>query len=320
MNKISLKQAAQLLLSKDKYLILCHRYPDGDTIGSAFSLCRALRSIGKKANVMCADIIPSKYSYIYEDLEGESFRIENVIAVDVADAKLLGPSVEKEYGKRVMLCIDHHGSNTGYAENLLLDSTAAAAGEIIWRLIRQLGVTPDIKMGEAVYTAISTDTGCFRYSNTTSQTFRLASELLELGVDTVPINKLMFETKSKARIEIERGIYKNLEYWFGGKVAVISLTDEMIRAAGAGEGDLENIAAMSIKIEGVKVGITFRQCDGGFKVSVRSLPGISACDICKEFGGGGHVVAAGCTIPGDLDMAMVEMQRVLEKHLAENFI
>lgn len=320
MKKLSVKQTAQLLQSKDRYLILCHRYPDGDTIGSAFSLCRALRSIGKKANVMCADIIPSKYSYIYEGLEGDNFRVENIIAVDVADPKLLGPSVEKEYGGRVMLCIDHHGSNTGYAENLLLDSTAAAAGEIIWRLIKQLGVTPDVKMGEAVYTAISTDTGCFRYSNVTAQTLRLASELLELGVNTVPINKLMFETKSKARIEIERGLYRNLEYWFGGRVAVVSLTNEMITAAGAGEGDLENIAAMPIKIEGVKVGITFRQCDGGFKVSVRSIPGISACDICKEFGGGGHVVAAGCTIPGDLDMAMLEMQRVLEKYLAENFI
>lgn len=320
MKKVSLKQAAELLLSKDKYLILCHRYPDGDTIGSAFALCRALRTLGKKANVMCADIIPSKYSYIYNGLESENFRIENIVAVDVADAKLLGPSVEKEYGSRVMLCIDHHGSNTGYAQNLLLDSSAAAAGEVVWRLIKQLGVIPDIKMGEAIYTAVSTDTGCFRYSSTTAQTLRLASELVGMGVDTSPINKLMFETKSKARIEIERGLYRNLEYWFGGKAAVVSLTSEMIENAGAGEGDLENIASIPIQIEGVLVGITFRQCDGGYKISVRSVPGINACEICRNFGGGGHVVASGCTIPGDLDMAMVEMKRVLEKHISENFI
>ncbi len=315
MSKISVKQAAQLLAEKDKYLILCHRYPDGDTIGSAFALCRALRLMGKRANVMCADIIPSKYSYIYEGLQSESFRTENIIAVDVADPKLLGPSVEKEYGSRVLLCVDHHGSNTGYAKNLLLDSSAAAAGEVIWRLIKQLGVTPDVKMGEAVYTAISTDTGCFRYSSTTAHTLRLAAELLEMGVNTSPINKLMFETKTKARIEIERSIYKNLEYWYGGKAAVVSITSEMIEKAGAGEGDIENIASMPIQIEGVQVGITFRQCDGGFKVSVRSMPGISACDICKAFGGGGHIVAAGCTIPGDLDMAKIEMKKVLESYL-----
>lgn len=315
MKKTSVKQAANLLLNNDKYLILCHRYPDGDTIGSAFALCRALRTLGKKANVMCADIIPSKYSYIFSDLEGESFRTENVIAVDVADTKLLGQSVEKEYGNKVFLCIDHHGSNTGYAQNLLLDSSAAAAGEVIWRLIKQLGVKPDIKMGEAIYTAISTDTGCFRYSSTTAQTLRLAAELVAMGVNAAPINKLMFETKSKARIEIERGLFKNLEYWFDGKVAVVSLTSDMIESAGAGEGDLENIASIPIQIEGVLVGITFRQCDGGYKVSVRSVQGISACDICKNFGGGGHVVASGCTISGDLDMAKLEMQRVLENFI-----
>lgn len=320
MKKTSLAQAAQLLQDNDKYLILCHRYPDGDTIGSAFALCRALRAIGKKANVMCADIISSKYEYIFSDMEGENFRVENIIAVDVADAKLLGPSVEKEYGSRVMLCIDHHGSNTGYAKNLLLDSSAAAAGEVVWRLIKKLGVTPDLKMGEAIYTAISTDTGCFRYSNTTAQTLRLAAELLEMGVNTVSINKLMFETKSKARIEVERGLFSGLEYWFGGRVAVVSITTDMIEKAGASEGDLDNIASMPIQIEGVQVGITFRQNEGGYKVSVRSVPGISACDICKCFGGGGHSAASGCTIPGDLDMAKIEMKKVLENHLPESYL
>ncbi len=315
MKKISVKHAAELLLSKDKYLILCHRYPDGDTIGSAFSLCRALRACGKKANVMCADIIPSKYKFIYSDLEGESFRTENVIAVDVADAKLLGTSVEKEYGSRVFLCIDHHASNTGYAENLLLDSSAAAAGEIVWKLIKQLGVSPDIKMGEAIYTAISTDTGCFRYSSTTACTMKLAAELLEIGVDTASINKIMFETKSKARIEIERGLYKTLEYWFDGKAAVVTLTEEMISSAGAGEGDLENIASIAIQIEGVLAGVTFRQCDGGYKVSLRTLQGINASEICRHFGGGGHAAASGCTIPGDLDMAKIEMRKVLESYV-----
>ncbi len=315
MKKVSVKQAAQLLLEKDKYLILCHRYPDGDTIGSAFALCRGLRSIGKKANVMCADIISSKYEYIYSELEGENFRTENIIAVDVADAKLLGPALEKEYGGKVLLCVDHHGSNTGYAQNLLLDSSAAAAGEVVWRLIKQMGITPDVKMGEAVYTAISTDTGCFRYSSTTARTLKLAAELIELGVNAANINKLMFETKSKARIEIERGLYKSLEYWFDGKVAVITLTEDMIRDASAGEGDLDNIASIAIQIEGVKAGITFRQCDAGYKVSLRTLPGINACEICKHFGGGGHIVASGCTIPGDLDMAKIEMQKVMENYV-----
>lgn len=311
MNRLKLKEAAQLLLENDNYLILCHRYPDGDTLGSSFALCRALRTLGKKASVMCADLIPPKFSFLFDDIENEDFRVKNILTVDVADKKLLGAGLEADYGDKVKLCIDHHGSNTQYAENLLLDADAAAAGEIMWKLIKQLGVEPDKKIAEAIYTAISTDTGCFCYSCTTPATMRLAALLMELGIDTQHINKIMFETKTRARIAIESCLFSNLEYWYDGRVAVVYVSNEMIKQAGASEGDLDNIAPLPIRIEGVLVGVTLRENEDGWKVSVRTAKGINACEICKAFGGGGHPAASGCTIASDLDIAKAELKSVI---------
>ena len=315
MKRLKIKQTAQLLLENDGYLILCHRYPDGDTLGSSFALCRALRAIGKKASVMCADLIPPKFDYLFSDLANDNFRVKNVICVDVADPKLLGQGLEEEYADKVLLCIDHHGSNTLYAENLLLDADAAATGEIMWEIIKNLGVEPDKKIAEAIYTAVSTDTGCFRYSCTTPHTMRLAADLMAMGIDTVFINKVMFETKSKARIAIETGLLSSLEYWYDGKVAVVSLTNDMIEKAGASEGDLDNIAPIPVRIEGVQVGVTLRENEEGFKVSVRTVPGINACEICRNFGGGGHPAASGCTIDMELDMAKIELKQVIGRYI-----
>lgn len=314
MNKVDIKQTAALLRQNDGFLLLCHRYPDGDTIGSAFALQRAVMALGKKARVICADLIPSKYGYLFDDIETEDFSEKFVVAVDVADPKLLG-LLEEEYGQRVDLCIDHHGSNLGYAKNLLLDSSASATGEIIYHLLPELGVKLDRHIADALFTALSTDTGCFRYGNTTPQTMRIAAELMELGIDAAGINRAMFETKSRARMEIERAIYATLEYWFGGQCAVICLTDEMINEAGAGDGDLEGLAPIPKRIEGVKIGVTMREGDGGYKVSVRTSPGLNACDICKRFGGGGHPAASGCFIEGSADEVKFELKSTLESYL-----
>lgn len=315
MKRLNLKQTAEYLLENDNYLILCHRFPDGDTIGSGFALCRGLLQKGKRARVICSDLIPSKYDYLFSDIQPEDFTPKIIVAVDVADEQLLGASLQEEYGGKIQLCIDHHLSNTGYAEKLLLDGDAAAAGEVVWQLLKKMGVTPDLKMAEAVYTAISTDTGCFRYRNTSPSVLRLAADLMGMGIDTATINKLMFETKSRARIEIERQLLAGLEYWFDGKVAVMHLTADTIEKTGACEGDLENIAPIPIRIEGVQIGITLRENEGGFKVSIRTAPGISACDICKNFGGGGHYAAAGCTINAELDMAKIELKQVVERYV-----
>lgn len=297
MAKISLKKAAERLLENDNILILCHRYPDGDTVGSAFALCLALRAAGKTANVMCGDIIPAKYGYIYEDIKPQEMREKFIVAVDVATPELLG-LLEKDYGSKVDLCIDHHGTNSGYAKEYFVDSKAAAAGEVIFRLLPYLGVELTQPIAMALYTAICTDTGCFRYSNVTANTMRVAAKLMETGIDAYSVNRRMFETKSRERLAIERSAIEAMTYRKGGRMAVMPVTAKMLEDAGVSEGDIEGLSSMPRQIEGVQVGIMLREVVGGIKISVRSVPGVDASAICGRLGGGGHSAAAGCFIKG----------------------
>lgn len=315
MTPLNIGQTAQMLMQMDDVLILCHKYPDGDTIGSAFALCTALLRIGKRAAVMCSDIIPSKYSYIYEHIEIPEFEPRHIVAVDVADTKLLGSPLEETYGDKIELCIDHHASNIGYAQYLLLDSKAAACGEILCHLIPMLGVEIDKHIANGLFTALSTDSGCFRYPNTTPETMRIAASLMEAGADAAMINRLMFETKSRARMEVERGVLSTLEFWFDSKCAVIVLENALVERLRAGEGDLEGLAPIPKRIEGVKVGVLLRECEDGWKISVRSDPDVSASDICKQLGGGGHFTAAGCHVDGSLEEAKFIIKNVIERYI-----
>lgn len=298
MAKVSLKKAAELLLAQDEIVILCHRSPDGDTIGSAFALCMALRDLGKKANVLCGDIIPQKYNYIFAHLAPIDIREKYIVTVDVADPALLG-ILQNDYADRIDLCLDHHGSNKLKAAHSFVDAGAAAAGEIIYRLVGLLGTPVTKEIATALYTAISTDTGCFRYSNVTAQTHRIAARLLDLDVDAYAINQVMFEVKSISRFLLEQEILGNIDFRFDGRLAMIVLTKEMMARYAVNEGDIDGLSAIPRNIDGVKMGILIREVSDGYKLSVRTSRSVNACDFCRTFGGGGHPAAAGCTVRSD---------------------
>ena len=288
---ISLSEAADFLKQRDNYVILTHQNPDGDTLGSGFGLAMLLEKLGKKSTVICSDEIPNKYGYFTKFApQNANFKQDvTVVAVDVADVKLLG-KLQEEYASKVALCIDHHFSNIGYAAATYLDSNAAANCECIFDLAKALEVDVDKKIALALYTGISTDTGCFRFSNTTSKTLRIGADLMELGIDTAEINRIMFETKSRIRVELERMALEAMEFHFDDKCAIITVTREMYEKTGCKDEDLEGITSISRSIEGVMVGVTLRQReDGGFKISVRTYPPIDAAEICKRVGGGGHI-------------------------------
>lgn len=297
---ITLEAAAKLLLEKDNILILTHRFPDGDTLGSGYALCMALQQLGKKACVECSDIIPNKYSFFTEKVRDDSFEEEFVVSVDIADTKLLGDKLS-HYADKVDLCIDHHGSNTQYAKDFYVEAKAASATQIIAKLLGYMNVEITKDIANAVFTGLSTDTGCFRYTNATSETFRTAADMIDCGAESGMINRVMFDTKSRARLEIERRVLDTIEFFADGRCAVVYSTVDMIKAANASNSDMEGIAAMTRQIEGVAAGITLREQPGEkFKVSVRTIDGLDASSICAEFGGGGHKAAAGCVINGSL--------------------
>ncbi len=312
-DRITVSQAAAMLAEQDRILILTHHFPDGDTLGSAFALCRALRSIGKAARVVCHDPIPEKYNYMFEDLTPCDFEPEFVCAVDVADRALLGESLQP-YADRTVLTIDHHGSHRDFEQYLLLDAEMGATAMLILQVIEALGATIDAAIADCLYTGIATDTGCFKYSNTTPLTHRMAAQLMEAGAHTEPINRAMFDIKSRARLSLEQQALQSILFYNEGRIAVMFITEEMMQTSGACEGDMEGLSPLPRQIEGVWVGATLRRkTDGNYKVSVRTGTHADASAICALLGGGGHARAAGCTLSGERDNVTKQLLKAIEQ-------
>ncbi|MEE3427801.1 MAG: bifunctional oligoribonuclease/PAP phosphatase NrnA [Ruminococcus sp.] len=308
---MTLKEVASFILQHNNFDILTHNYPDGDCIGSAFALAHAIKQIGKNARVITTDR-QKKFEFIFERYEAPEFNTECVISTDVADEKLLGKN-RKIYEGKIDLCIDHHGTNVIKAPYKYVEADSAAAGEIIYELIPLLNAEYTKDIADCIYTAISTDTGCFRYTNTTSRTMRIAADLIDLGCDNGYINKVMFDTKSKPRIELERKILENMIFCADNKCAIIYTTREM--TDGLGDDETEGIASIPRQIEGVKMGITVREKENDYKISVRTNDGVDASAFCRKFGGGGHVAASGCTLKGDLKSVLETLKTAAEETL-----
>lgn len=298
--KISVKECADILRKKDNILILTHANPDGDTLGSGFALCRALMKIGKICAVINADDIPKKYNYLFDDIVEIKFKPDYVVAVDVATVKLLG-GLEEQY--KIDMCIDHHSTNTEYA-NLLLLEDAPAACQIMYEVVPALGVEVDKKIADCLYTGLTTDTGCFRYDSTTAQTYRVAADLIDAGADNGRINRIMFETKSKTYARLERLAIESMRFYEHERVAVITVTQEMFQLTGSNAQETEGLAPLTRQIEGVEIGITIQERpDGTCKASIRTFESVNAAKLAACFGGGGHAQAAGCKFDCDVKEA-----------------
>ncbi len=313
---INKEQCVSLLKENDNFLILSHEHPDGDTLGCAFALAEMLKIIGKKRAFKCADKITDDFSFLTEAFCDDEIKNPFVIAVDVADAHLLGDLAEV-YGKKVDLCIDHHMSNTFYAKNTYLQDKAAAC-EVLYELVEALGIEDNRYIRNAVYTGISTDTGCFRFQNTTASTFKVAATLTEKGIDTKMINKLMFETRSKSFLELELMVRKTLEYHFGGRCAMLTINQQMYKESGSNEHECHAIFSLPREIEGVLVGVILKEKpDGRYGVSIRTDGDIDASEICSQLGGGGHKGAAGAVLGGTYEDGKAQLLKIIEKALEQ---
>lgn len=310
MTLISIKEAAAFLREGDGYLIYTHASPDGDTIGSATALAMILRTMGKKANAFCIDGIPEKLSFIpVKDIfvKEEPNNIENytLISVDVAGERVLGKSKNTKF----VLSIDHHKINTIECENLLVMSDRIACGEIIFMLMEELGVELNYDMAIALYTAICSDSGGFKYDATKPETHIMAAKCLETGIDFAEINRRLFESKTLSQIALTKVAYKNLELLQGGKFAVVAIRPEEVEECGATENDFDCINAIPREITGVLASAVIRQKGDGFKVSMRSSANIDVAEIAAAYGGGGHYHAAGFTINGSFDEALEKVKQ-----------
>ena len=302
--RIDIEETAEILLEKDKILIICHASPDGDTLGSGYGLCLALQRLGKLARVICDDEIPACFSFVPDGVQIQDFEPEYIVAVDVAAVSMLGSDqFTNFYKNKIDLCIDHHISNTDYAPLTCIEETmAAAAAETILLIINKMGVRIDREIAECIYVGLSTDTGCFRFSNTTSRTMRMAADMIDCGIDIDFINKLIFDTHPMGYMKLSAMALDNMISSDDGKIALIFVTKEMFDLSGCPESEFHGLKSVPITIEGVKCGICLRETKkGSYKVSVRTVSPYDANAICKKFGGGGHIRASGCEIFDSLD-------------------
>lgn len=310
---MEIQQTAEFLTAHDGYLILTHVRPDGDTVGCAAGLCLALRQIGKTAHVLENPETTELFTpYLEGLLAPEGYEPDTVVSVDIA-ARSLFPANAQQYLGRVDLAIDHHPSQEFFARETCLDAKRAACGELVYDIVQQFArITPEI--GRVLYVAVSTDCGCFVYSNTTADTHRTAAALMESGFDPYPINRRHFRTKSFKRLKLESMLTAGMELRDGGQTALVFLTLDMLAQVGAQERDIDDISAFVGQIEGVKNGVTLRELRPGVcKLSLRTDPGdLNASAVCALLGGGGHAAAAGATIEGDMGHARQAVIQAME--------
>lgn len=307
---MTVNECVELLRANDRFCLLTHTRPDGDTLTSAAALCSALRRAGKKAAMFRNPDITETYAPIvapYLHTEGER---GFVIACDVADVTMLP---EKWTGD-IDLAIDHHPKNPGYAKQTLLNGAKASCGEIVMEVIEAL--CGDLTADEAnlLYIAVSTDTGCFSYGNTKADTLRAAAHLVDCGADNGALNKAFFRSYSPARIKLEALLFANLQSFRDAAVNIAVVTLDMMRQAGATEDDCEDLASLPGRVRGNQVSILVRElAEGKCKVSVRTGGSVNAAELCARFGGGGHPMAAGCTLNTDPEIAALLMQAALNE-------
>lgn len=293
---MTIKEVAEFLRTHDKFLILTHRRPDGDTIGCAAALGTMLRQMGKTAGVLYNRETTEHFEpYIEELWVADDFDYETVVAVDLAALSLF-PDNAEQFKSKVDLAIDHHPSYEHFGKFDCVHPECAACGEVIYEIAAELGqLTSAVAL--PLYVAVSTDTGCFVYSNVTANTHRVAAALLETGIDYRAANKLHFRTKSKKRIALEGELLRTMEFYDENRIVIVALPQELQQRLELSEADMEDISALGGVVEGTDCSVTMKETkDGAWKISLRTGARVNATRACALLGGGGHRAASGCVI------------------------
>ena len=293
---LTVSETAALLRTFDNVLILTHVRPDGDTVGCAAALCAGLRALGKTAYLLPnPELTNTTTPYFAPYAAPEDFMPENVVSTDIATVGLF-PENAKPYIGRIDLAIDHHPSFESFGKANIVRPEAAACGELMYDILANLGpITSEIAL--PLYVAVSTDTGCFAYNNTSAQTHAVAAALMRTGIDFKTVNKVFFRTKTRKRMQLEGAMLDTMEFFDRDRVAVLSVPISLMERVQATESDAEDLSALGGQIEGVDCAVTMRELRPDvWKMSVRTGTRINATNVCKILGGGGHAAAAGCTV------------------------
>ena len=296
---LTVAETAALLRTFDNVLILTHVRPDGDTVGCAAALCAGLRALGKTAYLLPnPELTDTTAPYFTPYAAPEDFVPEKVVSTDIATVGLF-PANAKAYIGSIDLAIDHHPSFESFGKENIVRPEAAACGELMYDILANLGpITAEIAL--PLYVAVSTDTGCFAYNNTTPQTHAVAAALMRTGIDFKTVNKVFFRTKTRKRMQLEGAMLSACEFYDRDRVAILSVPISLMERLQATETDAEDLSALGGQIEGVDCAVTMRELRPDvWKMSVRTGSRINATNVCALLGGGGHAAAAGCTVEAE---------------------
>lgn len=319
------QQIGEILNRHQSFVILSHQRPDGDAIGSQIALGFALEAAGKRVRLINEDGLPDNLAFLpgsdrIETPPAEPVEAEVAIALDTATQPRLGENaLHASSGASVWLNIDHHVSNPRYGEFNYIDSNSPATGQILYDLIIALELPFPDETRDAIYVAVSTDTGSFQYPNTTAHTYELAADLIRRGLDVGKINELIYDSHPFRRVELMRALLNTLERTEDGVVAHWELRDETRKKLQLLPEDSEGLIDIIRAIRGVQVAAFFEELpDGKVRVSMRSKDRqLDVCKIASEFGGGGHALAAGIRMPGPLEDAKPQVLAAIQQAIAQ---
>jgi len=309
------QEIGRALREHQRFVVISHVRPDGDALGSQLAMGLALKHLGKDVTIWNEDGMLDKYSFVpraelLTKPAAEPQEFDVMIALDTAIQNRLGTAGDAVRAAKLCINIDHHPSNPGYGDIVYIDADAPATGQILFELIRSEGLPFDREIAENLYVAISTDTGSFQYPNTTARTFEIGAELIRAGVNVGRISQQLYENYPRRRIELLRELLGTMRFAADGKVASFSLSMETAKRLGVLPEDNEGLIDHLRAIRGVVIAVFFEELpENKVRVSMRSKDeAADVCAICKQFGGGGHTLAAGARVRGSLAEAE---QRVL---------
>lgn len=317
----SLKEIKEEILKSKRIGLSYHTSPDGDATGSTLGLLNALRYLGKDAYVISRDVIPDNLSYISfsNEVDGNLLvpkeNTDLVIILDCGNVERISADLNNYDGK--IINIDHHISNEKYGVINYIDVTAAATCEIVYFLVRELGIDFNNKIddqeykmaiGRAIYTGIVTDTGSFRHSNVTSRTHNIVAELVEFGLDTSKIHSNLFDNKPFEKVKLMGCVLSNIELVLNNKVAVLQVDKKTLEEFNLINTDTSDIISVGLGIKGVEVCLLLKEVESGVKVSLRSKNDIDVRKVAEVYGGGGHIKAAGVMLK---DVSIIEAKENL---------
>ena len=313
------QQIREAILSRQRFVLSSHARPDGDSIGSQLAMVYALRALGKEAVAVNADPAPAPLMQfpgvpdirIASQVEGE---FDAAIIMECSDLARTGVT---GLDRSFVINIDHHPGNTGFGDLTWFDSSAAACGEMVFDLVRALGVPLTREIATHVYLAILTDTGSFHYSSVSPHTFEICREALEAGVDPVQVARDVYDSNSMGRLKLFGATMSAMQIDATGRIAIIYLDHEMAREAGGTYEDTEGLINIPLTVKAIQAVVFFKQIEGEeYRISMRSKGDIDIGAVAKTFGGGGHKNAAGCTVTGAIDalqkLFVVKIERAIE--------